>query len=192
MNGILTERFIEALEFATRLHDIQLRKGSGVPYLAHPLAVASLVLEAGGSEDEVIAALLHDGPEDQGGLETLEEIRLRFGEVVAGIVAECSDSFDLQKPPWKARKLAYLNGLETASQSAILVSCADKLHNARSIVADYRLIGEELWERFRGGREGTLWYYRALVQQFDNRADPPAMFAELSRTVSELEALAAL
>ena len=192
MNGILTERFIEALEFATRLHDIQLRKGSGTPYLAHPLAVASLVLEAGGSEDEVIAALLHDGPEDQGGLETLEEIRRRFGGGVAQIVAECSDSLELQKPPWRVRKLAYLQGLETASSSALLVSCADKLHNARSIITDYRLLGEQLWVRFRGGRDGTLWYYRELVNHYDSRADPPALFAELSRTVAELEALTRL
>lgn len=189
MNGKLTDRFIDAVDFATRLHDTQLRKGSGVPYMAHLLAVASLVLEADGSEDEIIAALLHDGPEDQGGLKTLEEIRVRFGEDVAGIVAECSDSFDVQKPPWRARKLAYLQRLESASPSALLVSCADKLHNARSIVWDYRLIGDELWARFQGGREGTLWYYRALVEQYGKREGPPSIFIELNRTVSELEAL---
>lgn len=192
MNGILTERFIEALEFATRLHDTQLRKGSGIPYVAHLLAVSSLVLEAGGSEDEVIAALLHDGPEDQGGLRTLEEIRIRFGEAVAQIVAECSDSFDAHKQPWKTRKLDYLRRLESVSSSALLVSCADKLHNARSIIADYRTLGDELWTRFRGGREGTLWYYRALIEQFDKRDAPPSMFAELNRTVDELEALTTL
>lgn len=191
MNGMLTERFIAALAFATRLHDTQLRKGSGIPYVAHLLAVTSLVLEAGGSEDEVIAALLHDGPEDQGGLQTLEEIRLRFGEAVAEIVAECSDSFDAQKQPWKRRKLDYLRRLESVSTSALLVSCADKLHNARSIIADYQTLGDELWPRFRGGREGTLWYYRALVEQFDKRDAPPFMFAELARIVDELEALTA-
>lgn len=189
MNGILTERFIGAVEYATRLHDTQLRKGSQTPYVAHLLAVASLVLEAGGSEDEVIAALLHDGPEDQGGLQILEEIGSRFGEVVARIVAECSDSLDAQKPPWRTRKLVYLQRLETASPSALLVSCADKLHNARSIIADYRLIGETLWTRFKGGREGTLWYYRALVDQYEKRAESPSIYAELNRTVAELEAL---
>jgi len=189
MNGMLTERFIEALEFATRLHDIQLRKGSGTPYMAHLLAVASLVLEAGGSEDEVIAALLHDGPEDQGGQETLEEIRRRFGDEVARVVAECSDSFEALKPHWKNRKLAYIQRLETVSPSALLVSCADKLHNARSIVADYRTMGDALWPRFRGGRDGTLWYYRALVDEYNRQPVPPPMFAELRRTVTELEVL---
>lgn len=189
MNGILTERFIEALEFATRLHDAQLRKGSGVPYVAHLLAVASLVMEAGGCEDEIIAALLHDGPEDQGGLPTLVEIRSRFGAEVAQIVAECSDSFDPHKPPWKQRKLAYLSRLEEASPSVLLVSCADKLHNARSIIADYRLIGEALWTRFNGGRNGTLWYYRALVVKYEKSTSPPSLLAELCRTVTELEAL---
>ncbi|MCB1851656.1 MAG: HD domain-containing protein [Gammaproteobacteria bacterium] len=192
MRGLLTERFIEALGFATRLHDTQLRKGSGVPYFAHPLAVASLVLEAGGTEDEAIAALLHDGPEDQGGLETLEEIRSRFGDEVARIVAECSDSFAAQKSPWLERKANYLRNLETASPSALLVSCADKLHNSRSIVSDYRRFGEVLWERFRGGREGTLWYYRELVQRFASRHEAPEMFAELRRTVAELEAMTAI
>lgn len=192
MNGKLTERFIEALEFATRLHDSQLRKGSETPYVAHLLAVASLVMEAGGSEDEVIAALLHDGPEDQGGLQTLAEIHSRFGESVAHIVAECSDSFEAEKPPWKERKLAYLRHLESASPSGVLVSCADKLHNARSVLTDYRTIGDELWGRFRGGREGTLWYYRALVDKYGQKSLPAMLFEELDRTVSELERLTRL
>lgn len=191
MNGILTERFIDAVAFATRLHDMQVRKGSGTPYVAHLLAVASLVLEAGGSEDEVIAALLHDGPEDQGGQTTLEEIRVCFGDGVARIVAECSDTFDARKPAWKRRKLAYLSSLESASPSALLVSCADKLHNARSILADYRIVGEALWTHFKGGREGTLWYYKALVEQYEKRAESPSLSGELNRTVIELETLLA-
>ena len=187
MTGVtLTERFDRALVYATALHAQQIRKGSGVPYVSHLLAVASLVLEAGGNEDEAIAALLHDGPEDQGGLATLAEIGELFGARVAGIVAECSDSFETEKPPWRARKLAYLSHLEVASGSARFVSCADKLDNARSILTDYRSVGELLWQRFRGGREGTLWYYRALVEAFF-RGETPPLAAELERTVRLLE-----
>lgn len=153
------------------------------------LAVASLVLEAGGSEDEAVAALLHDGPEDQGGLPTLMEIRSRFGAVVADIVVECSDSFAAEKPPWRERKQAYLHHLQSASPSGVLVSCADKLHNARCILSDYRMIGDELWDRFRGGREGTLWYYRALVETYTRRSPPTMLFTELDRAVTELERL---
>lgn len=189
MRGKLTERFTEALAFAARLHCTQLRKGSETPYIAHLLAVASLVLEAGGSEDEAVAALLHDGPEDQGGLPTLMEIRSRFGAVVADIVVECSDSFAAEKPPWRERKQAYLHHLQSASPSGVLVSCADKLHNARCILSDYRMIGDELWDRFRGGREGTLWYYRALVETYTRRSPPTMLFTELDRAVTELERL---
>lgn len=182
----LTERFEQALVYAARLHAGQIRKGSGVPYVSHLLAVAGLVLETGGDEDEAIAALLHDGPEDQGGRATLAEIRQRFGQRVAGIVAECSDSFEAEKPPWRARKLTYLAHLEQATRSARHVSCADKLHNARSVLMDYRLVGEAIWQRFRGGREGTLWYYRALAETL-NRGEVPLLAAELERTVRLLE-----
>lgn len=182
----LTDRFQHALVYATQLHAGQIRKGSGVPYVSHLLAVASLVLESGGDEDEAIAALLHDGPEDQGGLATLAEIRKHFGQRVAGIVAECSDSFEAEKPPWRTRKLSYLAHLKQATRSARYVSCADKLHNARSVLMDYRLVGEAIWQRFRGGREGTLWYYRALVDAFTS-GDVPVLAAELARTVRLLE-----
>lgn len=192
MSTQLSARFEDALVYATRLHGEQRRKQTSIPYVSHLLSVAGLVLEAGGDEDEAIAALLHDGPEDQGGLETLEVIRVRFGERVATIVEACSDTFEQQKPPWKARKLAYLSHLEVASPSTLLVSCADKLHNARSILSDYRLVGEPLWERFGGGRDGTLWYYRALVLSYSSAVPPPPLLAELERVVSELEALAGL
>ncbi len=190
MEKVLTERFEEALVYATQLHDGQVRKGTQIPYISHLLAVASLVLEAGGDEDEVIAALLHDGPEDQGGLETLETIRDRFGERVAGIVSECSDTFDEEKPPWKERKLAYLQHLENASPSTLLVSCADKLHNARAILSDYRADGESLWERFNGKRTGTLWYYRTLAETYGRAGNPPTLLPELKSVVTKLEELA--
>ncbi len=189
MPSKLSNRFEEALVYATRLHEGQLRKGTQTPYVSHLLAVASLVLEADGSEDQVIAALLHDGPEDQGGEETLKEIRHRFGDTVADIVADCSDTFEAMRPPWKERKLSYLEHLTTASNETLLVSCADKLHNARSIVTDYRAMGEALWDRFTGGREGTLWYYQALLETYALAAQPPALLAELQSTIAELARL---
>lgn len=184
----LGERFEQAFMFAFRLHAAQQRKGSGVPYVSHLMATAALTLQYGGDEDQAIAALLHDAVEDQGGEETLGEIRARFGQRVALIVAGCSDSTSLPKPPWRERKEAYLRHLEEAPGEILLVSCADKLHNARSILADYRVLGKALWERFTGGKVGTLWYYSALVKVFSEHSDNP-IAAELARTVAELEAL---
>lgn len=186
MNRKLTSRFDEALVYASRLHAGQIRKGTDIPYVSHLLAVAGLVLEAGGDEDEAIAALLHDGPEDQGGLATLNDIRVRFGERVGDIVAACSDTFEQEKPPWKARKQAYLDHLLIADDAVRLVSCADKLHNARAILADYRCHGEVLWDRFNAGREDILWYYAALVRIFV--ANGPAILSgELARVVAQLK-----
>jgi len=187
---MLGERFEQALVYAARLHARQQRKGSGVPYIAHLMAVSALVLEAGGDEDEAIAALLHDAAEDQGGVATLAEIRKRFGARVADIVAACSDTFVTPKPPWKARKAAYLEHLRGAAPAVRRVSLADKLHNARALLRDYRREGEQTWTRFTGGREGTLWYYRALADIFQ-ATGKDAHTQELARTVSELERLAA-
>jgi GTP pyrophosphokinase len=185
----LSVRFEEALVFAAQLHATQTRKGTGIPYVSHLLAVASIVLEHGGDEDEAIAALLHDAIEDQGGVATGEEIRRRFGDRVAEIVAGCTDADTTPKPPWQERKMKYLAHLREASPSVRLVSNADKLHNARAILADYRVLGEELWERFTANREQTLWYYRALVEAFQAHGSTP-LVEELERTVSELERLA--
>ena len=186
---VLGVRFEQALITAKRLHDGQRRKGSEIPYVAHLLAVASLVLEHGGNEDQAIAALLHDAVEDQGGLATLDRIRAEFGEEVADMVEQCSDAYEDPKPPWRQRKQAYLAALAAKSPEALLVSAADKLHNARAIVADYRDLGEDLWARFRGGKEGTLWYYRALADGLSAHG-PARLAAELARVVDELEALA--
>jgi len=185
----LSTRFERALIFATQLHAEQRRKGTDIPYISHPLGVASMVLEQGGSEDEAIAALLHDAAEDQGGAATLEEIRRRFGDTVAAIVESCTDTMVTPKPPWRERKETYVDRVRTVSPSARLVSVADKLHNARSILTDYRLLGDALWGRFSGGKEGTLWYYRALVQAF-RQAGPTPLVDELDRVVSEIERLA--
>ena len=185
----LSTRFEEALIYAVRLHAHQTRKGTGTPYVAHLLAVASIVLEHGASEDEAIAALLHDAAEDQGGRATLDEIRDRFGERVAEIVAGCTDSWTTPRPAWRRRKEATIAHLRTASASVRLVSAADKLHNARTILADYRTLGEAVWSRFNGGREGTLWYYRSLVDVMQDTGPAP-IIEELARVVAELERLA--
>jgi (p)ppGpp synthase/HD superfamily hydrolase len=185
----LSSRFEEALTLATRLHAGQCRKGTDTPYIAHLLGVASLVLEGGGGEDEAIAALLHDAVEDQGDKVTLEEIRRRFGERVAAIVKGCTDATTLPKPPWRARKEAYIAHLREAPAPERLVAAADKLHNARAILADYCALGEAVWARFNGGKAGTLWYYRALVETF-RAAGPTPLVEELERVVSEIERLA--
>ncbi len=185
----LSSRFERALSLANQLHRTQVRKGTTIPYMAHLLAVASLALEHGADEDEAIAAVLHDAVEDQGGPRTLARIRRRFGERPARIVAECTDADVVPKPPWKERKVAYIAHLAHASPGGLLVSASDKLHNARSILADYRRLGEALWPRFAGGREGTLWYYRALIDAYRRAGAVPALVDELDRTLTALEAL---
>lgn len=183
-------RFSAALAFANEIHGAQVRKGTSIPYVAHLLAVASLVIEAGGDEDTAIAALLHDAVEDQGGPAMLERIRGRFGSPVANIVQACSDSDVVPKPPWRERKEAYLEAIPYKSPAALLVSLADKIHNARAILADYKQLQEGVWARFTGGRDGTLWYYRALADAFRRRT-PIALWQTLEDAVSELESSAA-
>lgn len=185
---MLSKRFTAALTYATELHANQVRKGSGVPYIAHLLGVVSIALEYGANEDEAIAALLHDAIEDQGGEATRAEIRRRFGDTVTKIVDGCTDAETIPKPPWRQRKEAYIAHIPTASPSVLLVSAADKLHNARSIMHDYRIIGEACWQRFKGGKDGTLWYYRAVVEVLRQTGSAP-LIEELERVVSDLEQL---
>jgi GTP pyrophosphokinase len=185
----LSARFAEAFLFANQLHGGQLRKGTAIPYIAHLLAVTSIVLENGGDEDEAIAALLHDAIEDQGGEPTRQEIRRRFGNTVVAIVDGCTDADEFPKPPWRARKEAYIDHLRVTTASVRLVAGADKLHNARSVLADYRVVGESLWQRFHGGKEGTLWYYRSAANALAEMGRTP-LIAELERVVSEIERLA--
>ena len=182
------DRIFEGFRFAAKLHSAQRRKISGEPYLAHLLATAAIVLEHGGDEDEVIAALLHDAVEDQGGRPTLEEIRRRFGERVAEIVVGCSDADRTPKPPWRERKEAHIARLLGASASVRLVAAADKLHNAQSLARDYRRHGPAIWEKFHGGRQGTAWYYRAVVDALKQAGDSP-LSGELDRAVLEIENL---
>jgi (p)ppGpp synthase/HD superfamily hydrolase len=184
----LSSRFEDALLYAAQKHATQIRKGSGVPYVAHLIGTASIALEYGANEDEAIAALLHDAIEDQGGAQTREEIRSRFGDTVTAIVVGCTDADTIPKPPWRQRKEAYIAHLASASPSVRLVSASDKLHNARSILKDYRELGESLWGRFTGGREGSLWYYRELVKAFQQAGNNP-LIEELDRVVHEIESL---
>jgi GTP pyrophosphokinase len=182
----LTERFREALLYATELHADQTRKGTDEPYIGHLLGVASLVLQYGGNENEVIAALLHDAVEDQGGRSTLKKIKKKFGKNVTEIVEACSDSFEIPKLPWLERKNEHVAKIRHASRSVRLVCAADKLHNARCILADYREIGERLWQRFSGGKEGTLWYSREMAKALKRQRSGPVV-KELSRVVTEIE-----
>lgn len=183
---VLGERFEQALRFAAATHRSQVRKGSGIPYVGHLLGVCSLVIEDGGDENEAIAALLHDAAEDQGGETMLAEIRTRFGDQVATIVAACSDTFETPKPPWRERKQSYIAHLDGEPESVLRVSLADKLFNARAILRDYLLSGDDVWSRFKAGRDGQLWYYRKLADCFAERL-PGRMAVELAEVVDELE-----
>jgi len=182
----VSSELARALKFAAKRHAHQARKGSDVPALAHLLAVSALVLEDGGSQREAIAALLHDAVEDQGGPPTLALIRERFGARVAAIVAACSDTDETPKPPWRARKEAYLAHLRAPDlpDGTLRVSLADKLHNARAILADARA-GHDVFARFNAPRQDQAWYYDALARAFAQRAPGP-MADELRRVVDEV------
>lgn len=192
----LGPRFDEALVYAADVHREQLRKGTETPYIAHLLAVSALVIEDGArsgevNEDEAIAALLHDAAEDQGGEARLADIRARFGDRVAEIVAACSDTFEDPKPPWRERKEAYIARLREETDVGVLrVFLADKLHNARQILEDYREVGDALWERFNRDAD-TPWYYRTLAEVFRQRMGESPMTKELGSVVQELDATTA-
>lgn len=183
--GQLSERFELALVYATRIHAGQRRKGTDIPYVSHLLAVSGMVLEDGGSEDQAVAALLHDAIEDQPDRTSLDEIARRFGPEVARIVEGCSDTVTHPKPPWRERKERYLRHLESADEAVLRVSCADKLHNVRSIAVDLRTHGKEVWTRFNAGKDEQLWYHRSLAEVFARRF-PGRLSGELRRQVDEL------
>ncbi|MFH2072142.1 MAG: HD domain-containing protein [Actinomycetota bacterium] len=182
---MLTARFDDALRYAADVHRAQVRKGSDIPYLAHLLSVAALVIEHGGDEDQAIGALLHDAAEDAGGAERIADIRHRYGDRVAEIVDACSDTLETPKPPWRIRKEAYLARLSEAADEVLLVSAADKLHNARSILSDYLEVGDDLWDRFTTGRDGQLWYYGEVTAILRRRL-PGRLTDELADTVTRL------
>jgi (p)ppGpp synthase/HD superfamily hydrolase len=184
----LGERFVDALGYATRVHDGQLRGSDEQPYIAHLLRVSGLVIQEGGSENQAIAALLHDAVEDQGGMARLDDIRERYGEEVADIVEECTDSFEDPKPPWRKRKEDYIRSLDTASGGALLVSVADKLDNTRSMLRGYRLRGGQQWSRTGKSVDDVRWYYGTLAERLC-ALHPGPLADELVRTVAELRRL---
>ncbi|PSH04598.1 MAG: phosphohydrolase [Acidobacteria bacterium] len=184
----LSARFDEALVMASSLHRLQARKGGRVPYVAHLLGVASLVLEEGGSEDMAIAALLHDAAEDQGGEEALEAIASVFGAAVARWVRQASDSLVFPKPEWETRKRHHLAQIPRADKEAQLIMLADKVYNARSILADHIRIGSEVWARFSVARERTVWYYEALLEVFERELSP-ALYDTLLDCVMRMKVL---
>jgi (p)ppGpp synthase/HD superfamily hydrolase len=186
----VSTRFEQALAYACIVHAGQTRKGTSIPYLSHLLAVASLAMEHGADEDTAIAALLHDAVEDAGGQGRADDIRSRFGDRVTEAVLGCTDADVIPKPPWRERKEAYIAHLAEAAPETLLVSCCDKLHNARSIVTDLRDLGEDLWSRFKGKKEGTLWYYRTLADEFRKRSVRASLVDELDRVVITMEELA--
>lgn len=185
---ITTDRFVAAMGYAHAVHHGQFRKGTGIPYMAHVLGVAAIAMEYGANEDEAIGALLHDAAEDGGGEATLAEIRARFGDAVGDIVLGCSDSLvedPEDKLPWRERKENYLAHLENAGPSVCLVSAADKLHNVRAIIHDYREHGDDLWPRFQGLRDGTLWYYETVAHALVRRCYSQ-LTRDLQHAVDEL------
>lgn len=185
---MITEQFEQALVYATRLHARQVRKATGVPYIAHLLAVCALVLEAGGNETEAIAALLHDAVEDQGGEATRQAIYCQFGAEVGAVVDDCTEFRTEIKPPWRERKLHYIEQLRVGLPAARRVALADKLHNARSLLFDYRQQGEAIWSVFSTGKDGMLWFYHSFLTMYREVAPSP-MVEELARVVAELEQL---
>ena len=183
---MLTARFDDAFVFAHSLHAAQTRKGTPAPYIGHLMGVASIVLDDGGTEDEAIGALLHDAVEDQGGRARLEEIRARFGDGVARIVEDCTDSFETPKRPWDERKRQYIEHARHRAPSSLRVSAADKVHNAYAILRDLRNIGEEVWERFNANADDILAYYQSLVRAY-REAGGGRLVDELDRIVRAIE-----
>ena len=181
----LTTKFEQALIYATQLHANQTRKVDKIPSISHLMSVSALILEAGGTEDEAIAGLLHDAVEDQGGQATREEIREKFGETVVEIVDGCTETDITPKPPWKQRKIDYIENISNGSDSVKLVSLADKLHNARSLLVGYRNKGDKLWDYFNGTKEDKLWFYRELLKVYQ-QGNVNFMTVELERILAEL------
>jgi len=185
----LSEKFEEALVYATQAHGNQMRKKTGIPYIAHILGVTAIALEYGASETEAISALLHDTVEDCGGADRLRDIREKFGDDVAGIVDGCTDTYETPKPPWLERKRAYIEHLKDSDSSTRLVSASDKLHNTRAILAELRRHGTDVFDRFGGKKDGTLWYYRTLVTALREHGNHTDLIGELDRVVTEIEKL---
>ena len=186
MSETLTNKLDRAFGYAHEVHDGQFKKGTSVPYLGHLMGVSSIVLGDGGSEDEAVAALLHDAAEDHGGRARLDDIRSRFGDNVARIVEDCTDSWDTPKPSWLARKQAYIQRARTLSSPSLRVSIADKVHNTYGILRDLRNIGEKVWERYDVSADDVLAYYESLVRAY-REAGGGRLVDELERIVRGIQ-----
>jgi len=198
MTAQYTPRLIQAFQFAAQEHKCQLRKGTKIPYISHLMSVSALVMENGGDEDQAIAGLLHDVIEDADPPSSIPRIREtileQFGPKVLGLVEGCTDGeadSTGEKAPWRARKEAYLSHLQHESKELLLVSCCDKLHNARAILTDLRTLGNAMFDRFTGKKEGTLWYYRTLVSIYEQHLPGIVAVRELNAAVTAIEALSA-
>lgn len=183
----ITDRFRQALDYAAKKHAVQTRKASDVPYLSHLLSVCSLVMDNTQDEDVWIAALLHDAIEDQGGELTAVEIEYKFGKRVANLVRGCSEITavgDAPRPEWLERKLGYLADLPGSDPAVLLISVADKLHNARSVLTDWLRCGDEVYCRFTRGKSGTHWYYHEIISCYRRSKNVPEhLIRELEETV---------
>jgi len=186
----ISPRLYEALQFTFKLHGHDARKASTIPYMAHLLSVCAMTQQDGGDEDEAVAALLHDALEDKPEETSRKEITELFGERVVLILEVSIDTpLDYKggvKPPWRVRKEAYLAHARTVHPSLLRVTIADKIDNARSILADYGRVGNELWERFNAGREDQLWYYESAVAAYDTAGFRGPLLEELRRLVVQL------
>ena len=179
-------RFEEAFRYAAQVHRTHTRKGTGAPYIGHLMGVTSIVLDDGGSEDEAIAALLHDAAEDAGGRDRVHDIRARFGETVARIVEDCTDSWTTPKEPWAERKRRYAEHARTLSASSLRVSASDKVHNTYVLLRDLRNQGDAVWGRYEASPDDVVAYYRGLVRSF-REAGGGALVDELDRIVRAIE-----
>jgi (p)ppGpp synthase/HD superfamily hydrolase len=183
---VLTARFDDAFRYAHDVHAAQTRKGSAAPYIGHLMGVASIVLDDGGSEDEAIGALLHDAAEDHGGRTRLDDIRSRFGDAVARIVEDCTDSWETPKRPWVERKQAYIQQARNLPAPSLRVSAADKVHNSYAILRDLRNTGEKVWERFNAGPDDVISYYESLVRAY-RESGGSRLVDELDRIVRGIQ-----
>ena len=166
MQKLDLDKYLEAYNYSYKLHKKQMRKGSNIPYFTHLSSVSNLIIENNGTTTQAIAGLLHDAVEDQGGAKTLAIIKRKFGPKVAKIVDQCSDTIIEPKPPWKARKIKYIQNIKNKTQDTLLVSLCDKYHNASCILSDYQKVDEGIWNRFTASKQETFWYYESLYKEF--------------------------
>ena len=185
MSDAYSRRLDDAIQWVTEAFRPVVRKGGRVPYITHLFGVMSICGEYGGDEDQLIAALLHDMVED---IPTvgLADIESRFGTRVARIVDDCTDAYEQPKPPWRERKEAHLAKVRGVADDSRLVICSDKLHNCRSTVTDLRLHGVAVFERFNAKREGTLWYYQALIPALASNGWEHFLLDQLRVEVAEM------